>query len=277
MQINLLDEQHIIENPYMRLNLFCNPQSAHRHTFFEFVIVTHGFCKHSLNGGNEETLPTGTLLLIRPSEYHKITFANRDTVYQDVFVSRNTMCELCNSLGENYYDELISCETPFKTNIPVNELSSLTTKFNYFNNPYVYQENDTQLSRLHRTIVAELLGKFIEQMLLSHSNAPNWLNSLYVHLTYFDYVLLPITEIIKQTGYSHGYVSTLFKKHFHESLISVHNKNKVIYSCKLLGNMKIIDIASMLGWDNPKNYAISFKRIFGCSPSEYLKKRSNNS
>ena len=277
MQVNTLDEQHIKENPYMRLNLFCNSQPAHRHTFFEFVLVMQGVCKHSLNGGNEKKLPTGTLLLIRPSEYHEISFSGRDTIYQDIFVLKDTMRELCDSLGEKYYDELISCKTPFRTSIPVNELNSLATKFNYFNNPYVYQENDIQLSRLHRTIVAELLGKFIEQMLLVHSNAPEWLNSLYIHLTYFDYILLSIDEIIKQTGYSHGYVSTMFKKYFHESLISVHNRNKVIYSCKLLGNMKIIDIASMLGWDNPKNYAISFKRIFGCSPSDYLKKQSNNS
>ena len=35
--------------------------------------------------------------------------------------------------------------------------------------------------------------------------------------------------------------------------ICYNNKNNFIYSCKLLGNMKIIDISSMLGWEKTIN------------------------
>lgn len=268
-----MTEQDILQNPYTRLNVFCNSMPTHQHTFFEFVLVTHGTCLHSFNDHKEECLPAGTLLLIRPNEFHKINFIDRDCVYQDLYVTKETMESICNCLGESYYEELLACKTSYKATLSVNELNALTAKFNHFNNSFTYSENDNQLSRLHRAIAVELLGNFIEQTISPHPGAPNWLNSLYAHMSYFDYIFLSIDEIIEKTGYSHGYVSQLFKEYFHESLISFHNKNKVIYSCKLLGNMKIIDISSMLGWENPKNYTILFKRVFGCSPSQYIKQQ----
>ena len=273
MKIITMTEQDIHENPYTRLNVFCTSMPVHRHTFFEFVLVTHGACQHSLNDGKEETLPAGTLLLIRPNEFHKIGFTGRDCIYQDLYVTEERMHSICNCLGEDYYEELLTSEAPFKATLSVNELNSLSAKFNHFNNSYAYTEQDNRLSRLHRAIAIEMLGKFIEQTISPHPSAPTWLNSLYTHLTHFDYISLSLDEIIKKTGYSHGYVSQLFKEYFNESLISFHNKNKVIYSCKLLGNMKIIDISSMLGWENPKNYAILFKRVFGCSPAQYIKQQ----
>ena len=272
MKIGLFNEDEIEKNPYTRLNVFCHSQPPHGHTFFEFALVLNGVCRHSLNGNPSEELPPGTLLLIRPNEYHEIGFSGRDCIYRDYYVTQVEMQKICAGLGDGFYDELMSRAAPCKATLAVNELDSLAHKSAYFNNDaYMYNEKQEQLSRMHRAIIVELLGKFIEQSIPKNIGAPDWLNDLHAHLTYFDYINLSLDEIIKKTGYSHGYVSQMFKKYFNVSLISYHNKNKVIYSCKLLGNMKIIDISSMLGWENPKNYAIEFKKVFGCSPSQYLK------
>lgn len=271
MKINLMHEKDIKANPLTRLNVFCPLRPPHQHTFFEFVLVLNGVCKHSLNDGPQEELPAGTLLLIRPSEYHKIGFAGRDCIYRDYFATVPTMQAICNAIGEGFYEEIINNPHPYKINLSVQELNTLKNKSSYFDNWLVTDENNVHLSRLHRTILTELLGKFVELNLSKKAGIPDWLNDLHAHLTYFDYITLPLEEIVAKTGYSHGYVAQMFKLYFNESLISFHNKNKVIYSCKLLGNMRIIDIASMLGWENPKNYALQFQKVFGVSPSQYLK------
>ena len=90
-----------------------------------------------------------------------------------------------------------------------------------------------------------------------------------MRLTYYDYVELTITEIVQKTGFSQGYISNLFKKYYGETIISYHNKMKVLYSVNMLGKMKIIEIANSLGWENPKNYSIEFKRVYGVSPKAY--------
>ena len=275
MKLAFLDETRIRNNPYTRLNLYCPLQPAHRHSFFEFVLVVNGVCKHSLNGGKREDLPSGTLLLIRPNEYHEIGFSGRDCQYRDFYVTQELMQEICRFFGENFYQELLHREEGYKINLSVNELNTITAKSTHFNNPFTYSKNETHLAQLHRAIIVELLGIFVEQSIPKIPNIPDWLNTLHTRLTHFDYISLSLDEIIQKTGFSHGYVCQMFKEHFHESLISFHNKNKVIYSCNLLGNMKIIDISFLLGWDNPKNYAIQFKRIFGCSPSQYLKRQNS--
>ena len=48
-------------------------------------------------------------------------------------------------------------------------------------------------------------------------------------------------------------------------------QSKIIFSSNLLGQEKIIDIALAFGWENPKNYTIAFKKVFGITPQEYRK------
>lgn len=272
IMINVLDETIIRNNPFTRLNIYCPSQPPHRHTFFEFALVIEGTCRHSLNGAPKKELHHGELVLIRPSEYHEIGFSGKDCIYRDYYATVQEMQSICNCIGEGFYEELMARKEPFQATLTVNEFNSIANKSTLFNNTGNSEETIKRLSLLHKTLIAELLSKFIEESITSNVSVPNWLNDLYIHLTYFDYINLSIEEIVAKTGYSHGYVSQMFRKHFNTSLIAYHNKNKVIYSCKLLGNMKIIDISSMLGWENPKNYAIEFGKIFGCSPAQYLKK-----
>lgn len=272
--MNILDESIIHSNPFTRLNVYCPSQPPHGHTFFEFALILNGSCKHSLCGAPKQELKQGTLILIRPGEYHEIAFTGKDCIYRDYYVTVDEMKNICASVGSTFYDELMERTEPYVATLSVDEFNCISHKSSFFNqvNPSDVDQV-RRLSHLHKTIITQLLGIFVTENIQHNDSAPDWLNDLYLHLTYFDYIYLSIDEIIAKTGYSHGYVSQMFKKHFDTSLIAYHNKNKVTYSCKLLGNMKIIDIATALGWENPKNYSIAFYKIFGCSPTKYLKNK----
>ena len=208
MKINFLDEIHINKNPFTRLNIFCPLQPPHQHAFFEFVLVLNGVCKHSLNGGPQEELPAGTLLLIRPSEYHKIGFAGRDCIYRDYFATVPTMQTICHAIGEDFYDEIINNPHPYKITLSVQELNTLKNKSSYFDNWLVTDENNVHLSRLHRSILTELLGKFVELNLSKKAGIPDWLNDLHAHLTYFDYI--EIRNAIEELGGDAGEERTFY-------------------------------------------------------------------
>lgn len=110
---------------------------------------------------------------------------------------------------------------PFKTTLTVNGFNSITDKSAIFNNVnYTNKEPLRNLSQLHKTIIAELLSKFIEEKITGNTSVPDWLNDLYLHLTYFDYINLSVEEIVAKTGYTHGYVSQMFRKYFSTSIIS---------------------------------------------------------
>ena len=88
-------------------------------------------------------------------------------------------------------------------------------------------------------------------------------------MTYYNYVTLSADDIIKKTGFSSGYISSMFKKYYNITFNQYNIKTKLMYSVSLLGKMKIIEIAQKLGWENPKNYSIEFQKLYGISPKKY--------
>ena len=56
-----------------------------------------------------------------------------------------------------------------------------------------------------------------------------------------------------------------------KTLLSYNNAIKLRESTNLLKTHTVMQTASILGWDNPKNYNIAFKKVFGITPSQYKK------
>lgn len=275
--MNLLDESTIELNPYTRLNIFCFAQAEHSHTFFEFALITEGHCYHTLNGGNREILERGTLILLRPCDYHSIDFVNRDCQYRDFYVTTKKMQKICNIFGADFYNELMQEIKPLKFNLSVGEFSTIENRaYQIAHADYNKLGSNELPEQIHTSLIIELLTKYIEKNINKSSLIPEWLNNLYLRLTYFDYINLSIDEIVKKTGFSHGYICQMFKKHFATSLIAYHNRHKILYSCRYLSKLKIIDVASLFGWENPKNYSIEFKKVFNISPREYINTQKQN-
>jgi AraC-like DNA-binding protein len=75
---------------------------------------------------------------------------------------------------------------------------------------------------------------------------------------------------------SPGYLSTLFKREYHQNLMDFVNQAKIDQACELLNENKyrINEIAYMLGFENAYYFARIFRRYVGVAPSAY---RGNNS
>lgn len=273
MNVDVISNEIIRENPYMRLNIFSRTYPPHSHTFFEFAIVLNSKCKHSMNGQPYEDLEKGSFVFIRPKDFHSFKFEDKLCTYRDFYVTEEKMKRICASMGPDFYDNLMAQKEFGKLSLTVDEFNFIESKAIFFSHPNLSKDKDSakaELECIHTTIISLLLCKISESMIKNkHNQAPPWLENLFLRLTYMDFIHKSVKEIVEYVGFSHSYICNMFKKYYSTTLIAYHNKNKVLYSLNLLNTHKIIEIANELGWENPKNYAKEFKKVFGMSPKQY--------
>ena len=97
---------------------------------------------------------------------------------------------------------------------------------------------------------------------------------IYTVVRYIDCNLAEIdsvSDLAKSLGYSHSYLSHIFKEKMGITLQSYINAKRVELSLHYLRNqsLPITQIAQLLKYDTVQSYGKAFKKIMNCSPSEY--------
>jgi AraC-like DNA-binding protein len=243
----------------------------HSHTFFEFTLILDGTCNSIINNGNKNILHKGDMIFLRPGDIHMINPISKNYRHRDFYVPVDKMKHICSIFSKTFYQELFSEDLNLQYILDINEYTLLDQKSSIFDIAYPHDSKaEEKLDQLHISIIIQLLGIMINRTLPTNNNVPEWLSSLFLHLSSFHYVNHSIDEIIATTGYSHSYVCQKFKKTYGTTLMECLNKSKIILSANLLGKEKIIDIAMSFGWENPNNYTIAFKKVFGITPQKYI-------
>jgi len=93
----------------------------------------------------------------------------------------------------------------------------------------------------------------------------------YIHLNYEKNITLG--EMSRLINYSTSYFSTLFKSVTSKSYIEYLNHYRIKKAMELLKNtdMRVIDVASSVGFENVSNFNRLFKKLIGMSPRDYKK------
>ena len=97
---------------------------------------------------------------------------------------------------------------------------------------------------------------------------------IYAVVRYIDSNISSITsvnELSKDLGYSHSYLSHVFKEKMGITLQGYINAKRIESSLQYLRNQSfsITQIAQMLEYDTVQSFGKAFKKIMNCSPSEY--------
>jgi AraC-like DNA-binding protein len=267
-----LDDLQI--SPYTNLTFYSQASIKHRHVFFEFALVLDGHCYNQIDDRPKRKLQKGDLIFLRPSDTHTITPIDQIYKHRDFYVTQEKMKQICDALSDSLYDQITSPNFPLEYTVSINEFTSLEAKAISLSKTYSLEQKPTPFTEaLHASIISQLLGYMIYKPSSSESaSVPQWLEKLYLEIEQFKYITNSVDDIVREMNYSHSYVCQKFKQTYGITLIAKLNQSKVMYSVNLLGVKKIIDISIMLGWENPKNYTIEFKRVYGMTPSEYIKK-----
>ncbi|WP_438349336.1 response regulator transcription factor [Paenibacillus sp. FA6] len=80
-----------------------------------------------------------------------------------------------------------------------------------------------------------------------------------------------LTILANQMGFSSGYMSVMFKRLFNISfqdyMVSIRLESAKLQL--LISDMKMYEISSTVGFDNPNYFSVAFKKKFGLSPLQY--------
>lgn len=87
-----------------------------------------------------------------------------------------------------------------------------------------------------------------------------------------------LAMLAAQKGFSPGYMSVLFKRLFNVSfqdyLVTIRLERSKLQL--LMSDMKIYEISSTVGFDNPNYFSAAFKKKFGLSPLQYRERTKNS-
>lgn len=86
-----------------------------------------------------------------------------------------------------------------------------------------------------------------------------------------------LSELAERQGFSPGYMSVLFKRLFNvafqDYLLSARLERAKLQL--LMTELKMYEISSALGFDNPNYFSAAFKKKFGLSPLQYRERTKN--
>ena len=93
----------------------------------------------------------------------------------------------------------------------------------------------------------------------------------YVQEHYYERISL--TDVAGKIGVTPGYLSTLFQKQLDQGFVDFLNGIRIARACAYLEQnyLKTYEIAYKVGFNDEKYFSKVFKKIKGCSPSEYKK------
>jgi len=254
----------------------------HWHEEFEILHVFSGMMQVSV-AEHTFAAQTGDTIVIPANALHtahkiESTACNFTAIVFDIkFISGNTH----DLIHTKYFSPLL--DSPSKHVYWIRNKSTLNKKFHKsvkniikcFDQKTVGYELLIKASIL--TFFAELY-KHKEEISNFHTDeTTDCYNSSYICKKIILYVKenieqkITLDEVAEHIGFSKGYFCRYFKKHFRTSFFTYLNQERVANAKFLLKhtNLKIIDIAVTTGFDDANYFSIVFKRVAGCTPSEY--------
>lgn len=271
---NLCEDLSIATNnaKYTRF-IWRTHQDFHNHKFWEICIVLKGKGKHHFLT-HVDDMYAGTMWLLRPNDVHMIeplepiAPSTDSYAHRDIYIEDSTIKRILNAFNDGLYDTMLHAEKPFFSRLPLQEVINLESMINY------YSMNDSHFEFMHSVLTSHVLACAIEQnSYILKKDKPEWLNTLLINLNKFDFMTLPMREIISSIGYSQEHICREFKKHMGSTLGKYLQRMKCMYSLSLLTdtNIPIIDIANKLCFPDESNYITTFRKLYNITPGEWRK------
>lgn len=242
----------------------------HTHTHYETFVIVEGKIVHKINGKQYEMKP-GDACFVRPSDEHALYSLKHASVKTINF-----------TLKPEYADALMNL---FKIDIgKIDANSDLsfridTAKLRKIVNETILIQSLKNVSLSDRVMHCKILfndlfGEFAKQKFVEQERIPSWIETLLVILSN---PLISDVSIKKQlassSNYSYSSMIRLFKKYTGYTIIEYIHIKKIEYAADLLSHSdkKILEIASLLGYDSLSHFNHLFKRYTGLTPSQCRK------
>lgn len=248
------------------------PQEHSHADYWEFTILLDGEINHYLNG-KREVYKKGTLFYLTTQDYHYLRSKDKKNLrYLNIIAREKPLLRLLDSISPTFSEFLLKGQHAYQ--IPdglILGVEELLHKANMLSSKRYETHSKLILSAL-MLILQFLYTQHIEPFETHEA----WEEALNEAMQSKEFLFYKVPDLCKKLGYSKTHLNRIFQKRFgvspHEYLINY----KFRYAKNLLSHtkMKIIDIATQVGYKNLSQFNALFKEKFGMSPTEYRKRNS---
>ena len=246
---------------------------THAHTFFEFMLVTQGMLRQTING-EERVLSENDVCILRPDSVHTLsTCDDAPVILYNFEVSPPYVKTLCEALGFQEIEKILSSTVSYTrcTGAEAMDYIKIITIPHTRTN---LMRSDVKESTL-KIIVTRLLMSLILNPAprILHKKEDSAISTMMALLEDKNNFTLTIKELCEKTFYTQEHITRLFHRAGLSSPNRIHLQQKLHHAANLLLNSdaKIIDIAEQCGIETVSYLTKTFKKEYGISPSTYRK------
>lgn len=261
------------QSPFSAI-IYRPPAAVHTHDYFEFAFPVKGSCVNVINK-RKYIFGQTVCAILRPGDFHCFKNVNikkfGDYRHLDIYVTVEKMKKICDFLSFGLFNKINDRKEPLIFNLPLNIQNAAAKKAEIIidkqlNTPEEAEPQHTALITMLLSCLLET-GGFVEKQ----SAIPEWINTLIQKTASLEYCLKTASEIAKDIGYAPEHVSREFHKYTGMTLKDFLTRKKMEYAANVLtaNNVKIIDLALMLGYHNASNFSKNFYKIFKLTPVRY--------
>lgn len=243
----------------------------HAHEYWELLILVSGALRHEVNG-KSITLKQHHACLLRPSDCHGLyAIGSEPVTILNFMVKPEYITPILAAYGASMVEKLHTKEdlTFTVSETLLNECVS-GTQVLQLDATIPYEE---RIDRC-RTLFINLLSELMTQNITAADHKPKWLSDFLLELSQSDLSgTVAKSNIIEQSNYSYSRLIRLFKKYMGCTISQYISHLRIERAKEYLKdvNMRIIDVATAVGFDNVTYFNRVFKSATGQTPSEYRK------
>lgn len=248
------------------------PPVMHYHDYYEISIVISGTALYC-TPKSQKLLPTGTLILIRPSDTHYTLAQPPDGRFlHTVFSSRCINDIFCYFGEESYLEELNSSPEP-PTRLLTNE--ELLWVYNRIMKPVSV---DTEDNRKEKIVMRKALMDVFSRFFLltekqSDTDMPLWLLKTCEQMHKQENLFLGFSRMVELSGKTPEHLSRSVQKYLGTTATKYIRDIRLSYIATMLecSDIPVIDLWLDAGFQSSGHIYTLFKEKYGISPQQYRK------
>lgn len=257
----------------------------HVHNHFEINYVYSGTARQQIDK-EERVLKIGELCIIAPNMHHNVLVDDEESLVISLMVRKSTFDVIFGSLliqndllaiffRNTLYKENQSNYLLFKADSQDEEIKKLIQDIMIESNG-IQKYANVYVNCLVQQLFYVLLRQYSSTVLFyGEDKLLDDQNNFSMILAYVQnhYRTATLKSVASFFNYSETYLSRLFRRNMHETF------NKTIQNLKmkkaeeylLNTNMSIAQISEEVGYSSADYFTKNFKRLYGCTPSDYRK------
>lgn len=244
---------------------------VHNHDYYELFVVMDGTMEHYVNGSKME-LQKGSLVFIRPSDYHSFHFREDECKFLNLAILERTIDELFSYLGKGFDSaKLTRPGMPPTLLLTAKELEEIMLQFDRLN--ILPIQDPARMNIELRVILINIFSRYFLFKQDHEEEMPDWLVKVITKMKKPENFREGIAAIKEIACKSDEHISRSFRKYLKQTPTQHVNSLRLNYSANQLrfSHRRIIDICFDAGFENLSNFHRQFKKMFNITPSAFRK------